>query len=170
MPEWRAIRHLRVMARAWRAPGRAAMLMRAYPRSKKDAVMTDSDAVLAANLEFYRAFTMRDIAAMDQLWARRAPVACLHPGWIALTDRAAIISSWSGILSSPGAPQIACFDERVLMFGDTALVLCEEELDGGTLAASNFFVREDGAWRLAHHHAGQIVRRQTESRRRSQLN
>ena len=31
--------------------------------------MTDSDAVLAANLEFYRAFTTRDIAAMDALWA-----------------------------------------------------------------------------------------------------
>ena len=33
--------------------------------------MTDSDAVLAANLEFYRAFRARDLAAMDALWARR---------------------------------------------------------------------------------------------------
>src|SRR5271165_7584906 len=131
--------------------------------------MTDSDAVLAANLEFYRAFTMRDVAAMDALWVRRSPVACLHPGWTALTDRAAIISSWTGILSNPAAPRIACYDERVLMFGDTALVLCEEELDGGTLAASNFFVREDGTWRLAHHHAGEIVRRQAE-RRPTRLN
>ena len=40
--------------------------------------MTDSDAVLAANLEFYRAFTTRDLAAMDALWARAAPVACIH--------------------------------------------------------------------------------------------
>ena len=24
---------------------------------------------------------------MDALWARRVPVACLHPGWTALTDR-----------------------------------------------------------------------------------
>ena len=30
--------------------------------------MTDSDAVLAANLEFYRAFTARDLTAMDALW------------------------------------------------------------------------------------------------------
>ncbi|HXC91680.1 MAG TPA: nuclear transport factor 2 family protein [Stellaceae bacterium] len=132
--------------------------------------MTDSDAVLAANLEFYRAFTMRDIAAMDALWARQPPVACLHPGWTALTDRQAIMSSWASILSSPGAPRVACFDERVLLFGETALVLCEEELDGGTLAASNFFVREDGAWRLAHHHAGQIVQRQPQRRAPSRLN
>ncbi|MBV8120693.1 MAG: nuclear transport factor 2 family protein [Alphaproteobacteria bacterium] len=132
--------------------------------------MSDIDAVLAANLEFYRAFAMRDIAAMNALWAHRAPVACLHPGWTALTDRDAVMASWSGILSNPGAPRIACFDERVLLFGDTALVLCEEDLEGGTLAASNFFVREDGVWRIAHHHAGQIIRRAAESRRPSRLN
>ena len=132
--------------------------------------MNDHDAVLAANLEFYRAFAVRDADAMDALWAQRAAVACLHPGWTALTDREAIISSWSGILSNPDAPRIACFDERVMLYGDTALVLCEEELDGGTLAASNLFVREDGAWRIAHHHAGQIVRRQAQPRRPSRLN
>jgi ketosteroid isomerase-like protein len=133
-------------------------------------VMTDQDAVLAANLEFYRAFATRDLRAMDALWARRLPVACLHPGWIALKDREAVMESWAGILSNPGAPRIACFDEEAFVYGDTALVLCEEELDGGTLAASNFFVREDGVWRIAHHHAGQIVRRQAERRRPSRLN
>jgi ketosteroid isomerase-like protein len=132
--------------------------------------MTDFDAVLAANLEFYRAFTARDLAAMDALWARQAPVACLHPGWTALKDRTEIIESWAGILSNPDAPQIACFDEQVFLYGDVALVLCEEELEGGTLAASNLFVREDNEWRIAHHHAGQVVRRRTESRRSSRLN
>jgi ketosteroid isomerase-like protein len=132
--------------------------------------MTDKDAVLAANLEFYRAFATRDIAAMDALWARRSPVACLHPGWSALTDREAVMSSWNGILSSPNSPRIVCYDEQALLFGNTALVLCEEELDGGTLAASNLFVREDGEWRLAHHHAGQVVRRQAERRRPTRLN
>jgi ketosteroid isomerase-like protein len=107
---------------------------------------------------------------MDALWARRAPVACLHPGWTVLTDREAIISSWTAILTSPDAPRIACYDERVMVYGDTALVLCEEELSGGTLAASNLFVREDGGWRIAHHHAGQIVRRQAERGHPSRLN
>jgi ketosteroid isomerase-like protein len=132
--------------------------------------MTDQDAVLAANLEFYRAFAVCDLTAMDALWARRAPVACVHPGWTALKDRDAIIESWAGILSSPDAPRIACFDEHAFLYGDVALVLCEEELEGGALAASNFFVREDGVWRIAHHQAGQIVRRQAETRRPSRLN
>jgi hypothetical protein len=39
--------------------------------------MTDSDAVLAANLEFYRAFAARDLVAMEELWARRSPVGCV---------------------------------------------------------------------------------------------
>jgi ketosteroid isomerase-like protein len=132
--------------------------------------MTDSDAVLAANLEFYRAFTARDIAAMDALWASQAPVACLHPGWTALNERTAIMESWSGILSHPDAPRVACYDEQVFLYGDVALVLCEEELEGGTLAASNLFVREADEWRIAHHHAGQIVRRHAERKRPTRLN
>ena len=132
--------------------------------------MTDQDAVLAANLEFYRAFAARDLPAMDALWARKAPVACLHPGWSALKDRDAIIESWAGILSNPRAPRIACYDEQVLLYGDVALVLCEEELEGGTLAASNFFARESGEWRMTHHHSGQIVRRQAERPHPSRLN
>ena len=128
--------------------------------------MTDSDAVLAANLEFYRAFTGRNLSAMAALWAQRAPVACLHPGWTTLHGRKAVMDSWQGILGNPEAPRVACFDERVLLYGDVAVVLCEEELDGGTLAATNVFVREDGTWRMVHHQAGQIVRRQPERRQR----
>jgi len=66
------------------------------------------------------------------------------------------MESWRGILANPEAPRIACYDERVFLYGETALVVCEEELAGGTLIASNWFVREDGAWRLAHHQAGQL--------------
>ena len=137
--------------------------------------MTDSDAVLAANLEFYRAFATRDLAAMDAIWARRTPVACVHPGGPALPDRDAIMESWRGILTNPEAPRIACYDERVLLYGDAALVVCEEELDGGTLVASNLFIREDSVWRIAHHQAGQLVARRPPGRRaepppRSRLN
>ena len=134
----------------------------------------DSDAVLAANLEFYRAFAARDLAAMEALWARRSPVACIHPGWPALTGRDAVMQSWHGILANPGAPRIACYDEQVLLYRDSAVVVCEEELDGGTLVASNWFVREDDGWRIAHHQAGQLVARQPQAGRerppRSRLN
>jgi ketosteroid isomerase-like protein len=132
--------------------------------------MTDSDAVLAANLEFYRAFTARDLVAMDALWARQAPVGCIHPGWPALADRDEIMESWRGILSNPDAPRVACYDERVLLYGDTALVICEEELDSGTLVASNLFVREAEGWRIAHHQAGQMAARRTQRPPANRLN
>src|SRR6185503_2014542 len=93
---------------------RSARNDRLCRQRKRIAAMTDSDAVLAANLEFYRAFTARDLAAMDALWARAAPVACIHPGWPALSDRDAIMESWRSILGNPGSPRIACYDERVL--------------------------------------------------------
>lgn len=129
--------------------------------------MQDSDAVLAANLHFYHAFTTRDVAAMERIWARRAPVVCVHPGWPPLADREAVIESWRGIFANPDAPRIACYDEQVFLYGDTALVVCEEELDGGTLIASNWFVREDGAWRLVHHQAGQLAARRPTGPRRT---
>jgi ketosteroid isomerase-like protein len=132
--------------------------------------MTDSDAVLTANLEFYRAFGARDLAAMDALWARQAPVACIHPGWPPLADRDAVMESWRGILSNPQAPRIACYDERVFLYGDTALVICEEELEGGTLVASNLFVREADGWHIAHHQAGQMVARRSQRPPATRLN
>ena len=43
-------------------------------------MIPDEHAVLAANAAFYRAFAERDVDAMDALWARSIPVACIHPG------------------------------------------------------------------------------------------
>ena len=123
---------------------------------------TEADALLAANLEFYRAFTMHDVAAMERVWAEETPVLCLHPGWELLRGRAAVLESWRQILSNPEAPRIVCYDERVFLYGDTALVICEEELGGGTLIASNLFVREAEGWRIAHHQAGQLAVRRAQ--------
>lgn len=122
--------------------------------------MTDNDAVLAANLEFYRAFAERDFEAMEALWAKEAPVACTHPGWAPLTDREDIIESWRGILANPDSPRAACHGEEVFLWGAVAMVICEEELPGNTLTATNLFVKEDGDWRMVHHHAGPVFMRQ----------
>jgi hypothetical protein len=32
-------------------------------------------------------------------------------------------------------------------------------VDGAELCATNVFAREDGAWKLVHHHAGPVLRR-----------
>jgi len=119
--------------------------------------MTDRDAVLALNQAFYRAFTERNFAAMDALWAASLPVSCVHPGWGVLIGREAVMNSWEDVLGAPTGPVIEPRNERVMLYGDSALVLCEEVLGGAVLSASNLFMREDGAWRLVHHQAGPIA-------------
>ena len=115
----------------------------------------DDDDVLAANAAFYEAFRGEDLAAMDALWARTAPVACVHPGWPPLVGREQVMESWRGILTA-GAPPIRAESPRVLQLGDVAYVICYEVVPGGRLVATNVFVREDGSWRMVHHHAGPV--------------
>jgi ketosteroid isomerase-like protein len=123
---------------------------------------SESDAVLSANLEFYRAFTGRDAAAMDAIWAREAPVTCVHPGWTPLAGRAAVLKSWHDILANPESPRVMCHDDRAVLHGDIALVLCEEELETGHLIATNIFIREANEWRMIHHQASPLVVRSAE--------
>jgi ketosteroid isomerase-like protein len=121
------------------------------------AMPHDDLDVLAANAAFYRAFADRDPEAMDALWARRDAVACVHPGWQALHGRDEVMASWRSILESPDAPEISCARAMVYAGAEFAFVVCVERLQGGTLAATNVFVRESGEWRIVHHHAGPIA-------------
>ena len=100
--------------------------------------MSQRPAVLFANDAFYTAFATGDLAAMDAVWARRAPVCCIHPGWTA----------------PPATATIRCVRPEVFLLGDAAWVACYEILPNGNLIATNIFVPEDGAWRMVHHHAG----------------
>ncbi len=120
---------------------------------------SDEMDVLEANSAFYAAFARRDAEAMDGLWARRAPVACVHPGWDALSGREEVMASWRAILGGDGAPSISCTRAAAHVLGATAFVVCHERLADGRLVATNVFVREDGGWRLCHHQAGPLSQR-----------
>lgn len=126
--------------------------------------LSDLDAVLSVNLDFYRAFNERSAAAMEALWARSVPVLCVHPGWTALASRAEVIESWRAILANPEAPHVMVHDDRAFLYGDIAIVQCEEELDSGHLVATNMFVREAGGWKMIHHQASPIFARPSERR------
>ncbi len=128
--------------------------------------MSDEEAVLEANARFYRAFAARDADAMDALWARTLPVACIHPGWSALRGRARVIASWRGILGGATVPAIQFSEASVHLLGEVAFVICYEHFaiedagpTGARLLATNVFAREDGEWRLVHHQAGPTSQR-----------
>jgi ketosteroid isomerase-like protein len=116
-------------------------------------------AVLAANARFYRAFNERDSAAMGELWAARAPVACLHPGESLILGRQQVLRRWQEISTSRPAFTLRCDRPTVQVFGVTGLVYCYEggNDDPAHLAVTNVFVREGEAWRMVHHHAGPMA-------------
>jgi ketosteroid isomerase-like protein len=115
--------------------------------------------VLAANQAFYDAFARGDFAVLDALWARRAPVACIHPGWAALHGRSEVMASWRSILEGSARTPVRCTRPTASVIGDSAYVVCGESIQGAELVATNFFVQEDGAWKLVHHQAGPVHRR-----------
>jgi hypothetical protein len=114
-------------------------------------------AVLAANEAFYEAFAKRDILLMDSLWARRAPVACIHPGWDALSGRSKVMASWRSILEGPSPPSIKHSRASAHILGETAFVVCIESIPGARLIATNIFTLEEEAWKLVHHQAGPVA-------------
>jgi ketosteroid isomerase-like protein len=124
------------------------MLYHARVTSPSEAV------VLAANQAFYDAFAKADADAMARLWAREHLVACIHPGWIALHGRDAVVGSWRAILGSPEPPQVRASDATAVIIGEAAFVTCVEHIGQAELAATNVFALEQGEWRIVHHHAG----------------
>lgn len=119
--------------------------------------MSESD-VLAANGAFYRAFSTGDYTAMDALWSRHKPVACVHPGWTALVGRDAVMATWRSILSGQDSTEVRCENASAhVLSADCAFVICEEHIGDGTLVATNTFVRESGRWKLVHHQAAPIL-------------
>lgn len=117
----------------------------------------DETALLEANAAFYRAFASHDFEAMASLWAKVAPVCCIHPGWPPLIGRDAVLEGWRRILSNPAQPAVQATSPRVTLWGDVALVLCFERIENQYLIASNIFVREGKGWKLSHHQAGPVA-------------
>jgi hypothetical protein len=118
--------------------------------------MTTKDALLAANAAYYRAFSARDFAAMDALWALEG-VSCVHPGWPPLIGRTAILGSYRDIFRNPRQEPVRCGDETVLVASDEARVFCVESVAGAALVATNWFRLIEGQWRMIHHQAGPLA-------------
>lgn len=121
--------------------------------------MDDAEQLEQANARFYEAFARQDLSAMDGLWARETPVACIHPGWPVLDDRGEVMASWKAILGDlPGgdAPEVSCADPRAMVRGELGFVVCVEMVGPHKLLATNVFVLEDGQWRVVHHHAAPV--------------
>lgn len=117
-------------------------------------------AVLQANGAFYEAFSNADVAAMTELWAKHAHVACFHPAAPAVLGREAVLASFRQILRHAPPGRMRCEEAVVTVLDGTAIVTCYEGSgeQPAHLAATNVFVLEEGAWRMVHHHAGVLAK------------
>lgn len=118
--------------------------------------MSDEEAILAANAAYYRAFAMRDFGAMSRIWAE-GDVSCIHPGWSALIGRDAVVESYRSILRNPIQEPIQYRDAAAIVSGGEGRVLCIEIVGGVGLAATNWFKRIGGVWRMIHHQASPMA-------------
>jgi len=113
--------------------------------------------ILFANEAYYTAFASGDVDAMDAIWAEDTPVTCIHPGGPVLEGRDTVLESWVEILISGQTEGFTCHDAKAHVVGDgvgdLAWVTCLEVFGDGALAATNIFVRENGAWKMTHHQA-----------------
>ena len=115
----------------------------------------DTAAVLFANDAFYLTFQTGDFDAMEAVWSARDEISCIHPGWPPLLGREAVMQSWRAILGNPQQQAVTAHAAVAELHGETAIVICYETVGRFTLAATNVFVREDGAWKLVHHQSGE---------------
>lgn len=130
---------------------------------------TDVDEVHA---EFYAAFEAGDFDRMSAVWADgpyAGGVSCVHPGWTMLRGREEVLRSWALIMANTTYIQFVLTDVETDVYGDHAVVTCKENvltadedtetgfLAGGSIVATNVFVRSDGEWRLLVHHGSPVL-------------
>ena len=109
---------------------------------------------------FYAAFARLDADAIGALLSN-AQASCIHPGGPLLEGKDAVLQSWREIFTSARPPTMAHRTLQRLEDGALAVHLVEERIrpsgEASTKAAlvfaTNVYVRDNGGWRLARHHA-----------------
>jgi hypothetical protein len=117
-------------------------------------MMSDEIDLLAANTAFYAAFAGGDYPSMEALWAKKALVCCVHPGWPPVDGRENVLRTWRGILGNPPRPPIRPSRESARIVNGVGVVVCFEAIGDAYLVATNLFIREHDRWKMIHHQAG----------------
>lgn len=129
------------------------------------------EAVRAANQAFYTAIETGDLDAMGALWLdgpASASVTCIHPGNAPVTGRSEVLRSFAAIMVGTPYIQFILTEIRVAVIREVAVVTCMENVltpgtergavfAAGRAAATNVFLRVDGAWLLWQHHGSPII-------------
>ena len=119
--------------------------------------MSEAD-VSAANERFYQAFTNRDLAGMEQMWAEGSTPTCIHPGWPPVRGRDEILASWKAVFEQDARTKVGFENPAVTLSESMAIVVCRERIGPSVLIGTNVFRLEQGRWRIVHHHSSVLAR------------
>jgi ketosteroid isomerase-like protein len=126
--------------------------------------MSAEDQVREASARFYAALSRMaqgTVGAMDDIWSRHAGSTAMHPiagrevGWESVKN------SFDQFAQIATAGQVALKDQWIRVLGDVAYEI-GVEYGGGTLGGipatwehrvTNIYHREDGTWKMVHHHS-----------------
>jgi ketosteroid isomerase-like protein len=127
--------------------------------------MSDHDAVVEANRQFYRAFESLDLEKMEKVWLKDRQIVCIHPGWRKLSGWGPVMQSWERIFEGVFEMTFEIGDVDVIMTGDLAVVVVEENLtqrgyDGAMktqVLTTNVFERVGNEWFMVMHHGSPVM-------------
>ena len=119
----------------------------------------NNEKIVEANNAFYRAFNERDIGAMSLAWSSDPFTTCIHPHSNVLKKREEVFESWRAILENPSQIKIISAIEHIHQYENMAVTVGRELAAGVPIAVTNSFIREDGQWKMLHHHASRVAER-----------
>ncbi|KAK2076119.1 hypothetical protein QBZ16_001051 [Prototheca wickerhamii] len=96
---------------------------------------------------------------MGRVWGDGPTVKVIHPRSGCIVGRAAVMESWRIVLGV-GPTVVRCTEVQAAVAPRssagwvTCLELAEGAEEGAGVRATNIFEKQDGAWKLVHHHGG----------------
>lgn len=125
--------------------------------------MSAKDDVRDASERFYAALNEMvngDASGMADIWAHGAEVSTMHPvggrevGWTEVQD------SWEGIAEISSGGEVNLKGRRIRVMGDVACEVGTEHVTAtlagkrtqGEIRVTNIYRRDDGTWKMVHHH------------------
>jgi ketosteroid isomerase-like protein len=129
------------------------------------AAMSDREALIEANQNFYHAFESLDLEKMEPIWLRDSKIVCIHPGWRKLAGWGPIMNSWERIFDGVFEMSFELRDLHLIVSGDMGVVVTEENLtqrgyEGTTrtqVLATNIYERVGTRWMMVVHHGSPVI-------------
>jgi ketosteroid isomerase-like protein len=133
--------------------------------------MSERNAVIEANRDFYRAFESLELEKMESVWLRDQKIVCIHPGWRKLNGWGPVMKSWEGIFNSVFEMKFEVNELEVMISSDLAVIVTEENLtqrgyDGtarSQVLATNIFERLGQKWMMVLHHGSPVMQPSSEN-------